>query len=150
MWEIGDKMAQAAAMMTDTRSPAPLLGSAWPGHFNKTIAEVMRAKHRESRAAAVVRGRSGAGSRAAARAKGTRGRSGDDAAPFRGREVIPDEEKRGGGSDDIGDISWNVPTVTLRFRPTWRPVPATTGPTPFRWRRRSRTKASRSAPRWWR
>jgi aminobenzoyl-glutamate utilization protein B len=29
--------------------------------------------------------------------------------------VIPDEEKRGGGSDDIGDISWNVPTVTLRF-----------------------------------
>ena len=28
---------------------------------------------------------------------------------------IPDEEKRGGGSDDIGDISWNVPTVTLRY-----------------------------------
>ena len=21
----------------------------------------------------------------------------------------------GGGSDDIGDVSWNVPTVTLRF-----------------------------------
>ena len=36
-------------------------------------------------------------------------------APLRGREFIPDEEKRGGGSDDIGDISWNVPTVTLRF-----------------------------------
>jgi hypothetical protein len=35
--------------------------------------------------------------------------------PLRGREVIPDEEKRGGGSDDIGDISWNVPTVVLRF-----------------------------------
>ena len=28
---------------------------------------------------------------------------------------MPDEEKRGGGSDDIGDISWNVPTVTLRY-----------------------------------
>jgi aminobenzoyl-glutamate utilization protein B len=27
----------------------------------------------------------------------------------------PDEDKRGGGSDDIGDISWNVPTVVLRF-----------------------------------
>ena len=27
----------------------------------------------------------------------------------------PVEENRGGGSDDIGDISWNVPTVTLRF-----------------------------------
>ena len=35
--------------------------------------------------------------------------------PLRGREMIPDEEKRGGGSDDIGDISWNVPTVTLQL-----------------------------------
>ena len=35
--------------------------------------------------------------------------------PLRGREQVPDEEKRGGGSDDIGDISWNVPTVTLRY-----------------------------------
>jgi aminobenzoyl-glutamate utilization protein B len=28
---------------------------------------------------------------------------------------VKEEDKRGGGSDDIGDISWNVPTVTLRF-----------------------------------
>ena len=34
---------------------------------------------------------------------------------LRGRAEIPDEEKRGGGSDDIGDISWNVPTVMLNF-----------------------------------
>jgi aminobenzoyl-glutamate utilization protein B len=27
----------------------------------------------------------------------------------------PVKDNRGGGSDDIGDISWNVPTVTLRF-----------------------------------
>ena len=27
----------------------------------------------------------------------------------------PDEDKRGGGSDDIGDISWTVPTVSLSF-----------------------------------
>ena len=27
----------------------------------------------------------------------------------------PTSDNRGGGSDDIGDISWNVPTVTLRF-----------------------------------
>jgi len=27
----------------------------------------------------------------------------------------PEELKRGGGSDDIGDVSWTVPTVTLRF-----------------------------------
>ena len=28
---------------------------------------------------------------------------------------VAEEDKRGGGSDDIGDISWNVPTVTLRY-----------------------------------
>ena len=43
MWEIGDKMAEAAAMMTDTTVTSTVLGSAWPGHFNKTIAEAMYA-----------------------------------------------------------------------------------------------------------
>jgi aminobenzoyl-glutamate utilization protein B len=57
--------------------------------------------------------------------------------------MIPDEEKRGGGSDDIGDISWNVPTVTLRFPSNMAAGPATTGRTPSRWRRRLRTRASR-------
>ena len=28
---------------------------------------------------------------------------------------LKDEAKRGGGSDDIGDVSWNVPTISLRF-----------------------------------
>ena len=28
---------------------------------------------------------------------------------------IPDALRMGGGSDDIGDVSWNVPTVTLRY-----------------------------------
>ena len=28
-----------------------------------------------------------------------------------GEEHVKDEDRRGGGSDDIGDISWNVPTV---------------------------------------
>ena len=34
---------------------------------------------------------------------------------LRGRESQPDEDKRGGGSDDIGDVAWNVPTVTLGY-----------------------------------
>ena len=28
---------------------------------------------------------------------------------------VAEDQKRGGGSDDIGDVSWTVPTVTLRF-----------------------------------
>src|SRR3954466_11927500 len=43
LWEIGDKMAKAATLMTDTEVSMRVLGSAWPGHFNKTIAEVMHA-----------------------------------------------------------------------------------------------------------
>src|SRR5215471_6350804 len=41
MWRIGDNMAKAATMMTDTTYTSRLLGSAWPGHFNKPIAEDM-------------------------------------------------------------------------------------------------------------
>src|SRR4051812_31891452 len=44
LWDIGNTMAKAAAMMTDTEvSAMKVLGSAWPGHFNKTVAETMRA-----------------------------------------------------------------------------------------------------------
>src|ERR1700722_4756402 len=41
MWRIGDNMAKAATLMTDTTYTSRLLGSAWPGHFNKPIAEAM-------------------------------------------------------------------------------------------------------------
>src|SRR5438270_2040717 len=41
MWRIGDNMAKAATLMTDTTFTSRLLGTAWPGHFNKPIAEAM-------------------------------------------------------------------------------------------------------------
>src|SRR5437762_1918625 len=41
MWDIGDNMAKAASLMTDTTFTSRLLGSAWPGHFNRPIAEAM-------------------------------------------------------------------------------------------------------------
>ena len=43
------------------------------------------------------------------------------AAAARGR--FPTKSKRGGGSDDIGDISWNVPTVTLNYPANMRRAP---------------------------
>src|SRR2546427_7874178 len=43
MGEIGDRMAKAASMMTDTEVSTKGLGSASPGHFNKTVAETMHA-----------------------------------------------------------------------------------------------------------
>jgi len=115
LWDIGNKMAQAAAMMTDTTVTSKVLGSAWPGHFNKTIAETMQANietvglpqwtEEEVRLAKALQ------KEMKVPEIGLPTRVGG----LRGQEQIPDETKRGGGSDDIGDISWNVPTVTLRY-----------------------------------
>jgi aminobenzoyl-glutamate utilization protein B len=42
LWAIGDSIAQGAAMMTGTTlEPSRLLGSAWPQHHNKPVAEAM-------------------------------------------------------------------------------------------------------------
>ena len=41
LWDIGGNMAKAATLMTDTTYTERLLGSAWPGYFNKPIAEAM-------------------------------------------------------------------------------------------------------------
>ncbi len=43
LWDIGDKMAQAGALMTDTTWTSRVLGTAWPGHFNVPIAEAVYA-----------------------------------------------------------------------------------------------------------
>ena len=43
MWDTGDKIAQGAAMMTDTSVSMRVLGSAWPIHTNKTLAETHQA-----------------------------------------------------------------------------------------------------------
>jgi aminobenzoyl-glutamate utilization protein B len=115
MWEIGDRMAQAATLMTDTTVTSRVLGSAWPIHTNKALAEVMHANV------------AGVGLPRWTEADVTLAKAvqrelqvpetglATEIQNLRGREEISDEEKRGGGSDDIGDISWTVPTVTLSF-----------------------------------
>jgi aminobenzoyl-glutamate utilization protein B len=116
LWDIGNNMAKAAAMMTDTEvSSMRVLGSAWPGHFNKTIAELMHANIEK-----VGLPQWSADDIALAKAVQREMKVPENGLPtkirpLRGRETIPDEEKRGGGSDDIGDISWNVPTVTINY-----------------------------------
>jgi aminobenzoyl-glutamate utilization protein B len=115
LWEIGNNMAKAATLMTDTEFSMRVLGSAWPGHFNKTVAETMYANIEkvglpewseadQTLAKALQREMKVPETGLATKLQ-----------PLRGRESIPDDEKRGGGSDDIGDISWNVPTVTLNY-----------------------------------
>jgi aminobenzoyl-glutamate utilization protein B len=115
LWEIGDKIAQGAAMMTDTTVTSKVLGSAWPIHMNRTLAETMHGN-----IAAVGLPKWTEADIALAKATQRELKVPEtglvtEISELRGREAIPDEEKRGGGSDDVGDISWNVPTVSLSF-----------------------------------
>jgi aminobenzoyl-glutamate utilization protein B len=115
MWEIGNRMSKAASMMTDTEVSMRVLGAAWPAHMNKTVAEAMYANIKtvglpqwsaddEKLAVALQR-----------ELKVPEVGLAKQTQPLRGRELVPDTEKLLGFSDDIGDVSWNVPTVTLNY-----------------------------------
>ena len=112
MLEAGQTMAEAAAMMTSTEVEYRILGSAWPGHFNKTVAETMYENIR-------MVGLPDWSEDDQTLAHALQVELGDENPMGLPTELSPlpepIEEPRGGGSDDIGDISWNVPTVTLRF-----------------------------------
>jgi aminobenzoyl-glutamate utilization protein B len=123
MWKIGDNMAKAAALMTDTTFTSRLLGSAWPGHFNRPIAEAMNenikkvglpqwSEDDQKLAHALQKElkvpERGLPTRVTEMRQPARpaGAGGDDG---------PGQMPTGGGSDDIGDVSWTVPTITLRY-----------------------------------
>jgi len=110
-YEIGNKIAEAAAMMTDTRVTRRVIGTAAPRHFNKTLAETLQTniervglpkwtEDEQTFAKAVQRLVKG-------KEVGL-----NTAAP---KLQPPPARPESGASDDIGDVSWAVPTVTLRY-----------------------------------
>ena len=111
--EIGDKIARAAAMMTDTDVTSRILGAAWPQHMNKTVAETMYAN-------IVTVGLPKWDEADVTLAKGIQRELkqpqiglATEIGQLRGG--LDPEQNMGGPSDDIGDVSWNVPTVTLSY-----------------------------------
>ncbi len=115
MWEIGDKMAEGASLMTNTKWSSKVLGSAWPSHMNRTLAETM---YENITAVGLPQWTEADVQLAKATQKELNVPENGLATKInelRGRESQPDEDKRGGGSDDIGDISWTLPTVSLSF-----------------------------------
>jgi len=115
LWAIADSIAQGAALMTGTTlEPVRLMGSAWPQHFSKPIAEAMAANiqkvgmpkwtEEDQRFAKALQ----------LELKNPR-TEGLDTSLRALQGPVPEEQKRGGGSDDIGDVTWTVPTVTLGF-----------------------------------
>jgi aminobenzoyl-glutamate utilization protein B len=111
MLETGNTMAQGAAMMTGTKVSSRILGQAWPGHFNKTVAELtfenIKAVGLPTWSEADQTLAKAIQTEVGAQPGGLSTRLNPLREPIR--------EPQGGGSDDIGDISWNVPTITLGY-----------------------------------
>ncbi|MBX5497166.1 MAG: amidohydrolase [Bryobacteraceae bacterium] len=113
LWRIGDNMAKAAALMTDTTFESRVLGAAWPIHMNKPVAEAAyrniqkvglpQWSEDDQKLAKAVQRELGV------EPKGLNVKVAELKQPPKPDSLM------GGGSDDIGDISWNVPTIRLRF-----------------------------------
>ena len=112
LFDLGNTMANAAAAMTSTEASWSILGHAYPRHFNKPVAEAVWANIERV-------GLPEWSDADQALAKGLQRELGVEErglATELGEIRGPAREPRlGGGSDDIGDISWTVPTVTLGF-----------------------------------
>ena len=105
------RIAEGAALMTDTTLNRRIVGAAWPRHFNRPIAIAMDenikrvglpdwSEDDQTFAKALQRLMS-------ANQKGL-------PTELEGIQE-PQEQTVSGGSDDIGDVSWVVPTITLRY-----------------------------------
>lgn len=109
--EIGTRVANGAAMMTDTTVDERVLSAAWPGHFNKPLAEALHSNIKRvgmpAWSEADDRLARAAQTELKVEAKGL------------SKEIAelkpPSNDRRSYGSDDIAEVSWNLPTVVLRF-----------------------------------
>ena len=115
LWDVADKMAQGASLMTNTTFTSRVLGSAWPSHMNRTMAETLHANIKQVGLPTWSEADLTLATATQKELKVPVVGLVTDIRELRGQEMIPDDDKRGGGSDDIGDISWSVPTVSLSF-----------------------------------
>ena len=112
LFETGKRIAAGAAMMTDTKlDTVVILGSGWSGHFSKPVAEAM---YENIKLVGVPKWDAAD----VALAKGLQKELGVADSGLRtgvGKLEGPAQNRMGGGSDDIGDVAWNLPTITLRY-----------------------------------
>jgi len=113
LWDMADLMAEGASLMTQTEWSSTVLGTAWPQHMNRPMAE-------RSYYYAQQVGMPEWSEDDIALAKAVQAELGvpEEGLNTELRELTdpPDPETNmGGGSDDIGDVSWKVPTITLRY-----------------------------------
>ena len=114
LWGLGDTIAEAAARMAGVELVSSrVLGSAWPQHFNRPVAEAVYANIK----AVALPAWSDADQELARAVQKLAGASDSGLAVTLDtlEPSIAPSARRGGGSDDIGDVTWTLPTVTLRF-----------------------------------
>jgi aminobenzoyl-glutamate utilization protein B len=106
-----NRMADAAAMMTDTTVSREMIGTAYPRHFNKPMAEAAFENIQK-----VGLPEWSEDDQALAKAIQEEVGSEPEGLETELEELgAPLEKPTSGGSDDIGDVSWVVPTITIRY-----------------------------------
>jgi aminobenzoyl-glutamate utilization protein B len=123
LFEKGKQTAEGAALMTDTKFTYEILGSAWPGHFNKPMAVAM---YDNIRTVSLPKWTDDDQLLAKATQIEMKSARTDGLAVKLDTIGIPDDTKPAimggsqlvslrGGSDDISDISWSLPTIVLTY-----------------------------------
>ena len=114
MFESAKKMAQGATLMTDTQiDTIMMIGSGWSGHFSRPVAEAMYQNIQKV-------GMPTWDEKDQTLAKGIQRElgvpdSGLSTRPGRLGGPVNEATRMGGGSDDIGDVAWSLPTITLNY-----------------------------------
>src|SRR5580698_1175490 len=111
LYDLGNTMAESAAKMTGTTVDHHLIGSAWPIYFNKVIAEDQQ---KNIEAVGMPQWSDDDQKLAKALQKDIGAKEEGLKTKVEALEE-PAKNPTGGGSDDVGDISWNVPMVYLMF-----------------------------------
>ena len=146
--EIGDRIAQGAAMMTDTTVTSRVLGSAWPLHFNKPVAEAMYENIKKVGLPRWSRADQALAKAVQRELKVPEAGLSSTLAPSRGPFTSPR------GRRAVPMISATFPGTSRRSHCNIRRIspicPVITGPTRSPWRRPSPIRASRRVRKCWR
>ena len=114
LWAVADSVAQGAALMTGTTLlPTRVLGAAWPRHYNRPLAEAMAANITRVGMPAWT-----ADDQSFARAVQRVAEQSESGLKLEVESLGPPvhpARNMGGASDDIGDVSWTVPTAVLYY-----------------------------------
>lgn len=111
-FEIGNEIAEGAARMTGTTVSRRIVGTAAPRHFNRPIAEAAYANIKAVGLPKWTPDEQAFAKLVQAEVKSDK----KEGLATKLKEMeAPAAEPKSGGSDDIGDVSWIVPTVTIQY-----------------------------------